>query len=444
MTYQKIGAAHTEGAMPAIRLSLSDVVAEYEQKRAGITDAVNDYAAAYQAAATLTCIGGQWGGSITSDTGRLYPRELESALLKSAWNHIYAGLQIDKTASAKDRKLFEQRFCDPEPFTLVNIRETFADYLLAPRYHILKGLAECFCDLDPAYKSHDKVKIGFKGLPKRIIVSNFGDYSGWGRERVRDTLNALDAYKERERMSHAIFQHLSDGASRGTDPEYYGVTLRRFQNGNCHMIFDKLALLDINRALAEFYGEVLADSPEAAAEQKKRTGTALTKDLAYYPTPYSVIERVLSDIRFTPDMRVLEPSCGDGRFIRAILAQEPTARVTGIEVHAARAKQAQQAGYNVMMANFLETVPDPNFDLVVMNPPFCGKTYQKHVDHARKFLKAGGRLVAVLPATAHLDHGFAGDPTKRWNPCWSELPLASFKDSGTNVNTGVYTWRAPE
>lgn len=444
MTYQKIGASETEGAAPAIRLSLSDIVAEYEEKRAGITEAVNNYAAAYQNAKTLTSVRGEWGGSVTSDRGQLYPRDLEAALLKSAWKHVYKGLQIEAIASAKDRALLEQRLCDPEPFTLENIRETFADYLLAPRYHILKGLAECFCDLDPAYKSHDKVKVGVAGLPKRIIVSGCGEYSSYGRDRILDTLNAIDAYKERERMSFAAFDRIYKAALTGADPEHYGVKLRRFQNGNCHMFFDKWALLDINRALAEFYGDVLPDSPEAAAEHKTRTGTALTKDLAYYPTPQPVIERVLRDVRLEPDMCVLEPSCGDGRFIRAILAQEPRARVTGIEVHAARAFEAQQAGCNVMVANFLETEPDPRFDLVVMNPPFCGKTYQKHVDHARKFLKPRGRLVAILPATAHLDHGFCGDPTKRWNPCWSDLPLASFKDSGTTVNTGIYTWRAPE
>jgi hypothetical protein len=36
------------------------------------------------------------------------------------------------------------------------------------------------------------------------------------------------------------------------------------------------------------------------------------------------------------------------------------------------------------------------FDRVVMNPPFDHGADIKHVEHARKFLKPGGRLVAVV------------------------------------------------
>lgn len=58
----------------------------------------------------------------------------------------------------------------PPEFTLDNIHGTFGHYIQDPRGNILRGLAELFCTLDPAYKSHDKVKIGVKSLPKRIMV----------------------------------------------------------------------------------------------------------------------------------------------------------------------------------------------------------------------------------------------------------------------------------
>ena len=60
---------------------------------------------------------------------------------------------------------------------------------------ILRGLAEVFCSLDPAYRSHSKVKVGVAGLPKRVILRSVGDYGAWGTDRLRDVLNALAAYQ---------------------------------------------------------------------------------------------------------------------------------------------------------------------------------------------------------------------------------------------------------
>ena len=88
------------------------------------------------------------------------------------------------------------------------------------------------------------------------------------------------------------------------------------------------------------------------------------------------------------------------------------------------------------LANFLQVAPDPTFDAVVMNPPFYGKHWLKHLSHAMQFLKPGGRLVCILPATAHYDHDEAvGD--------WRDLPVGSFASSGTNVPTGYCIYWKP-
>jgi hypothetical protein len=42
----------------------------------------------------------------------------------------------------------------------------------------------------------------------------------------------------------------------------------------------------------------------------------------------------------------------------------------------------------------------------------------------------------VLPATAHYDHGVEGK--------WTDLPVSSFAESGTNVPTGFIVWAAPQ
>lgn len=433
----------TGGEVTTGRRKPSDLVAEYESKVAAIPEALAAFQAAQDAVKTAATIGGTWG-NYTLEAGRLDERDMERSLLRSAWRHTYGLYALENFASAADKKRIEQMFADPPPFTVENIREKFGGYIMDPRGSILKALAEQFAGLDPAFASHEKMKIGVKGLPKRVILPGFSEYSScYGAERVRDILNALAAYQGKPLINHRELAALMrDGDALiedGTMPaDRYneavevvgrGVWLRRFKNGRGHLFFGSEALRDINRALAEFYGDVL---PDAAEERPAapRAGTAVSKDLQYYPTPVAVVERVLADLYIKPGERVLEPSCGCGRFLDAL--RRVDARPFGIEYDPGRAAQCRAKGHSVLTANFLETEPTPDFDRVVMNPPFSGRHYAKHVEHARRFLKPGGTLTAILPATARYDHGLLSG---RWN----DLPVGSFSESGTNINTTVLT-----
>ena len=191
--------------LPAKLRSLREIVEEYEAKKAAIPETVAAFGRAVTAAEMGCAIGGTYAGSIWY-RGRpsLETRTLESNLLQSAWRHVYTGLNLDKIAPASDRSRFELAFNDPAPFTIDNIRATFGKYISDPRAHILRGLAEAFAKLDPAFKSHDRMKIGVKGLPKRVILSNVDSYGGgWGTERLRDTINAIRVLNGRPHIEWA-------------------------------------------------------------------------------------------------------------------------------------------------------------------------------------------------------------------------------------------------
>lgn len=420
----------------------SQIVAEYDKKAAALDDALSAFEDAATTLKTACTIGGEWGG-VSIDTGRIHKNELRKALLTSAWRHVYKVAHIDKLATASEKRRFEQSMSDPAPFTMDNLRATFGKYIADPRGSILRGLAEVFCDLDPAYKSHDKVKIGVKGLPKRVILSNVGGYGSWGRDRLQNILNALAVYQGKPLVEYAEIAALLD--REDALRESRGVTLRRFSNGNGHLFFEPETLLDINRALAEFYGDVLPDAHEEKPDAP-RASTAVSKDLQYYPTPAEVVECVLDRIDLKGKL-ILEPSCGCGRFMDEMRKRH--ARCRGIEVHPGRAAEARAKGHAVHTGNFLECAPEPIYDLVVMNPPFYGKHYIKHVEHALKWLKRGGQLVSILPITARHDHGIINGEWARERgarmsayDAWFDLPLGSFAESGTNINTTVLTlWR---
>lgn len=441
---------------------LESWVAEYDAKVAAIPAAIAAFEEAGRALTASASVGGFYGEQ-NINTGHVYEHQMLRSLRVSAWRGFASRLNLDTLMSASDKKRFDQMMADPLPFDLHSIRAVFGDHIQNPRLAILRGMAEVFADLDPAFKSHEKMKIGVKGLPKRVIIHGVGSFHG-GKDRVRDILNALAAYQGKPLVTYAelnALMHNGDALredrevpdpsqnrrEREADPKTIrvvgrGIWLKQFSNGNGHLFFGPEALRDVNMALAEFYGDVLPDCPDWATTERPapQTGTtAVSKDLQYYPTPRKVIDGILSHLTSIKGLRVLEPSCGDGRIMDAL--RERGADLVGCEVDPVRAMMAEAKGHKVMLANFLATEPTQTFDMVVMNPPFAGKHYAKHVRHALRFLRKSEdrwrrpTLIAILPATARYDHGLLDD----LNPQWRDLPVGAFSESGTNVCTTVAT-----
>lgn len=422
---------HTGTEISTGRRKPSELVAEYDDKLARIDNVLAAFAEAQTAIKIACAVGGTFGYD-RLETGRVSKNDAERFLLKSAWRHFYDLYDLSDILPAADKRKIEQLFEKPPVFTVDAIRDHFGAYIMDPWGAVLRGLAEAFVGLDPAFKSHEKVKIGVKGLPKRVILNNVCGYGAWGRDRMRDILNALAAYQRKPLVEGAEIEALL--GKNGGELQERGVWLKTYGNGNGHLYFTPETLTDVNRALAEFYGAVLPDAPDPTA--KRSASTEVSKDLQFYPTPTAVVARVIADLGNISGEKVLEPSCGDGRFLDAL--RRAGGDCFGVEYDAGRARQARAKGHAVLTANFLETAPTNDYDLVVMNPPFYGRHYEKHVRHALRFLKPKGKLVAILPTTARHDHGVLND----LKPRWSALPVGSFSESGTNINTEIATIHA--
>lgn len=425
--------AATSTALATLR-PLREVVAEYDAKRGALLDAIKTLELAITATRSSASIGGAYGGTLFRHAPNVDLAKAQQVLLKSAWRHVYEGLNVDRLASPRDRSRFSMALESPAPFTIDNIAATFGDYVKRPRHHILRGLAEVFSDLDQAYKSHDKVKVGVTGLPKRVIIDGFGSNHDHGRERLTSVINAIRTFRGLPNASVADIEAMIQVG------QLDDMNLKTFRNGNGHLFFGPEALLDINRALAEFYGDVLADTPDE--RPAKRMSTAVAKDLQFYPTPRPIVADIVRGMMRIKGASVLEPSCGDGRMMEAV-RKAGAGRIVGVEVDAQRVEMARARGLSVVQANFLEMADDPTFDFVLMNPPFYGTHYAKHVSHACRFLVPRGQLIAILPITARIDHGLL---THDWAAAhgmrldgFRDLPVGSFEESGTNINTTVFT-----
>lgn len=102
----------------------------------------------------------------------------------------------------------------------------------------------------------------------------------------------------------------------------------------------------------------------------------------------------------------------------------------------------------VTCANFLRLTPAPVYDHVVMNPPFSGTHWMAHVIHAFDFLKPGGKLVAILPASAEVNETQRHIEFRAWvqkvggsryGRLFSDLPPESFAEVGTRIQTVILT-----
>lgn len=420
--------------------NINDLIEEYHQKKEGIRETIDNFNRAVRAAEMACVVQGTFyepifyrSPSINSENN------LIRNLAASFWRTVYSRLNLSCFISKSEKDKFEKLFSDPIiDINYDTVYSVFSDYAQKPRWHMLKGFAEVFTKLDQSYKSHDIVKVGVKALPKRIIVSGFYDTFGNRQnhmETIRSILNAISAYEGSSLVSYDDVREFYDGNVESLR----GLSLKKFKNGNMHVIFDDNTCKLINKALAEFYGDVLCDTNEDIKPTTRQQSKTIAKDLQYYPTPKNVAELIISDVYIQDGMKILEPSCGDGRLIEAVLDVNQNVNVFGIEVSRERVLEARQKGFAVQEANFLDVTPTPEYDVIVMNPPFYGKHYQKHVEHAKKFLKEGGTLVSILPASARYSHGFIKDGYR-----WRDLPIASFAESGTNVPTGYIVYKAPK
>ena len=93
---------------------------------------------------------------------------------------------------------------------------------------------------------------------------------------------------------------------------------------------------------------------------------------------------------------VLEPSCGDGRFLQALPAEVPA---LGVEIDPRLADIARAAsGRQIITGDFLAVeIPTP-ITHVIGNPPFDSRTIHAFLDRAHGLLVEGGVCGLLLPA----------------------------------------------
>jgi hypothetical protein len=173
------------------------------------------------------------------------------------------------------------------------------------------------------------------------------------------------------------------------------------------------------------FSELSVRLTEKLSKDEKKNG-------GIFFTPPSCVQSILALLGTTCGIdvskkihNILEPSCGSGEFITALLKEYPDATITGIEfnpvIYDAISSRFSNMGKVILHhADFLtasSTLSLPSPDLIIGNPPYfvmkkeeVAKEYYPYFDgrpnifvlfiiKASKMLSAGGLLCFVLPSS---------------------------------------------
>lgn len=199
----------------------------------------------------------------------LYPVSIKSSLSHTEdftkeidrrfWKHAFSLTGFSKYMDKEARAEFERSLVNnPPAFNMENIRATFLQAYQESELFFNRGLVNIFKRLSGKYKTNDAFKVN-----KKIIISNwfrgskmFGLDVNYHAQDEMDDLNriftVLDGKDYKEYVfSSALRQAVRDGFY---EDEYFKI--RMFKNGNAHLWFKRLDLLDMaNEIIAKWYGE---------------------------------------------------------------------------------------------------------------------------------------------------------------------------------------------
>lgn len=186
-------------------------------------------------------------------------------------------------------------------------------------------------------------------------------------------------------------------------------------------------------------GHSFREDPSDLLDQVMLTGTIRKPEkFGYFPTPRPLGEEVVKLADIKDGMKVLEPECGTGELADLVSERIGKRNITCYELQESNIAVLRSKGYAAQQADFLSVAASPEFDRVIMNPPFERQQDIAHVRHAWGFLKPGGRITAIMSAGfTFRDNRVSADFREfvQQYGSYRENPDGSFKPSGTNVKT---------
>ncbi|MGR5347389.1 hypothetical protein [Vibrio mediterranei] len=146
------------------------------------------------------------------------------------------------------------------------------------------------------------------------------------------------------------------------------------------------------------YGNAADVIEDLKAGKKVR---ARYKDFAFFSSGPQASDMIIEHAYVEQNSTVFEPHAGHGDLCDAVLAAEPTVKLTTNELWDENVEILQKKGYEPLNHNFLDLNPDDVglFDRVIGNPPWGNLVEIDHLKHALDFVKPNGRLTMAIASS---------------------------------------------
>ena len=280
-------------------------------------------------------------------------------------------------------------------------------------------------------------------------------------KRNREYQSRMHDCRNFERLQKAL-QALADAHETGTLPPELARLTKRDEiaamvkkyidtsKGGYYSVIEADDFHDTTPAARLLQSLIEGSSEQQAERERVRKIEALTAEIAlstipgYFPTPAPVVKLMLDRAQLGPGLTILEPSAGSGNIADAVRAKLPNAEIYCFELNPRLAQILKLKGHHVDGDDFMvDEAIARIFDRVIMNPPFEKQADIDHVRKAHRLLKPGGLLISIMAPGFEFRQDRKSTEFRTWldemGGTWEDLPMESFKASGTGMRTKLVT-----
>lgn len=152
-------------------------------------------------------------------------------------------------------------------------------------------------------------------------------------------------------------------------------------------------------------------SMDFSREEDQRQRRSARRDHDAYMTPAPLATAVVASIAKLEPRKIIDPSCGDGEFVRAARAQWPEASIAAIDIRAEVGEKITSEDVKFVHHDYLSIPPSAlkDADLIITNPPFS--FFLDFVLHSLSGMKTGAWLALLMRANMLVG---SKDAQERW------------------------------
>jgi hypothetical protein len=184
--------------------------------------------------------------------------EATTDLDRSFWRRAMSVTGFDKYMDKVAREQFEKELDrNPPEFNEGNVRSTLIDAMLQADTFMNRGIVELFRNLSGNYKTNDAFKVGRKIILQRWFTVFCGDLSvNYQAEPEMNDLDRILCVLDGSEFKEYQFSSSLRKSASSREFENGYLSMKMFKNGNAHLTFKRLDLIDrVNEIIAEWYGE---------------------------------------------------------------------------------------------------------------------------------------------------------------------------------------------